>query len=111
MFIDMDVASMYAWSPLVVKQSSICKILKQRRSGKSHRAKILAKRRLKLYRGAWVEYDTDQNKDWSKKHISIMEMHPKSDFDEAIKFLFEQLSNTPEKGLKKCLNATFGSLT
>ena len=71
---DMDVCSMYARSPLVVKQSQICKLLKQKRNGKSRRAKTIAKRRLRLYRSAWIEYDTVKDKDWTKKNISKMEM-------------------------------------
>ena len=71
--IDMDVCSMYAWSPLIIPQSSIVRILETIRSGKSHRVKMQAKKRLKLYRGAWIEYDTVEKKEWTKKNISSFE--------------------------------------
>lgn len=67
---DLDIMSMYAFSPLVLKQSFINKVFKQRWNGKSHRAKINAKRRLHLYRGAMVEYDTEKHKDRTMKKIS-----------------------------------------
>ena len=104
---DTDVCSMYAWSPLVVKQSQICKLLKQKRNGKSRRAKTLAKRRLRLYRNAWIEYDTIKDMDWTKKNISKMEMLTNPIVDLEISFDFEAF----KKENKECLNEIYGSLT
>lgn len=103
---DMDINSMYAWSPLVIKQSLICKLLKQRRSGKSHHAKIQAKRRLRLYKNAWIEYDVETNKEWTKKHIGTMEIAGVV-INAEISFDFDAF----EKENKECLNKTYGSLT
>ena len=104
---DMDVCSMYAWSPLVLKQSHICKILKQKRNGKSRRAKTIAKRRLRLYHNAWIEYDTVKDMDWTKKNISRMEMLINPIVDLEISFDFEAF----KKENKECLNEIYGSLT
>jgi hypothetical protein len=93
---DMDVSSMYAWSPLILKQSLICKVLKQSRTGKSHKAKISAKRRLRLYKSAWVEYDVLTDRDWTRKHISTIEYKVEVD---------------DETEDKVCLNQTYGFLT
>lgn len=71
---DLDIASMYAWAPLIIKQSLINKLFKQVRCGKSHRAKINAKRRLRLYKNAWIEYDTLEHMERTKKKISKSEM-------------------------------------
>jgi hypothetical protein len=110
--IDMDVCSMYAWAPLVIKQSLICKILKQCHRGKSHSAKIQAKRRLKLYKNAWIEYDTQESREWTKARISILEFPAKPNvFDTTVNLLAAHLKNIPEKGLKECLNQTFGPIT
>ena len=104
--VDLDINSMYAWSPLVIKQSEIVKLLKRHRYG-SHKAKIQLKRRLKLYKGAWVEYDTIEKKDWSKKHISCIEMSTNFTIDQEISFDFEAF----KKENKECLNEIYGSLT
>lgn len=104
---DMDVYSMYAWSPLVVKQSQICKLLKQKRNGKSRHAKVNAKRRLRLYRSAWIKYDTTKDKDWTQKNISKMELLTDPTINLEISFDFEAF----KKENKECLNEIFGSLT
>ena len=101
---DMDICSMYAWSPLFVKQSQICKLLKQKRNGKSRRAKTIAKRRLRLYRSAWIEYDTVKDKDWTKKNISKTEMLTNPTVDLEISFDFEAF----KKENKECLNKIYG---
>lgn len=103
---DMDVCSMYAWSPLIVKQSLICKILKQVRSGKSHRAKILAKRRLRLYKGAWIEYDTDHNKEWTKKNISKIDLGPAWATLDPLTYQFDKSF----KSVKERMNKNYGQL-
>lgn len=69
---DMDVASMYPWSPRTIKQSEINKILKKWKSGKSHREKIQSKRRLKWYKNAWVTQDALKNAEWTKKNLSVL---------------------------------------
>lgn len=101
----MDVCSMYAWSPLVIKQSEIVKLLKQLRYG-SHKSKIQLKRRLKLYKGAWIEYDTIEKKDWTKKHIGSMEMLTSPVANLEISFDFEAF----KKENKECLNEIFGPM-
>lgn len=103
---DMDVCSMYAWSPLIIKQSEIVKLLKKRRYG-SHKAKIQLKRRMKLYKGAWIEYDTVEKKDWTKKHIGRMEMLTNPVADLEVSFDFEAF----KRENKECMNEIFGSLT
>lgn len=103
---DMDVCSMYAWSPLIIKQSEIVKLLKKRRYG-SHKAKIQLKWRMKLYKGAWIEYDTVEKKDWTKKHIGRMEMLTNPVADLEVSFDFEAF----KRENKECMNEIFGSLT
>lgn len=66
---DMDIASMYPFSFKTVKQTEVCRILKQRWSGKSHRAKMFAKKRLKYLKNAIVEFDTENKKEWTQKHL------------------------------------------
>ena len=104
---DMDVCSMYAWSPLTLKQSQIVKLLKKLRYGESHKAKIQLKRRLKLYKNAWIEYDTIEKKDWSKKHIGPMELTSNPVIDMNVSFDYEAF----KKENKDCLNEIYGSLT
>lgn len=105
---DMDVCSMYAWSPLTLKQSQIVKLLKKLRYGKSHKAKIQLKRRLKLYKNAWIEYDTIEKKDWTKRHIGQMELLTNPLVDIQVSFDFEAVK---KKTKKECLNEIYGSLT
>ena len=104
---DMDVCSMYAWSPLTLKQSQIVKLLKKLRYGESHKAKIQLKYRLKLYKNAWIEYDTIEKKDWSKKHIGQMELMTDPTIKLDISFDFEAF----KKENKECLNEIYGPLT
>lgn len=104
---DMDINSMYARSPLVLNQSEIVKLLKKLRYGKSHKAKIQLKRRLRLYKGAWIRYDTDEKKDWTKKHIGSIEMTTDPMINMEVSFDFEAF----KKENKECLNEIFGSLT
>ena len=103
---DMDVCSMYAWSPLIIKQSEIVKLLKKRRYG-SHKSKIQLKRRMKLYKGAWIKYDTVEKKDWTKKHIGSMEMASSPVINMNVSFDYEAF----KKENKECLNEIYGSLT
>ena len=104
---DMDINSMYAWSPLVLNQSEIVKLLKKRRYGKSHKAKIQLKRRLRLYKGAWIRYDTVEKKDWTKKHIGSVVSSTDPMVNMEVSFDFEAF----KKENKECLNEIFGSLT
>lgn len=104
---DMDVCSMYAWSPLTLKQSQIVRLLKELRYGKSHKAKIQLKRRLKLYKNAWIEYDTIEKKDWSKNHIGPMEFTSSPVINMSVSFDYELY----KKENKECLNEIYGPLT
>ena len=104
---DMDVCSMYAWSPLTLKQSQIVKLLKKLQYGKSHKAKIQLKRRLKLYKNVWIHYDTSEKKDWSKKHIGQMELMTDPTIKLDISFDFEAF----KKENKEWLNERYGPLT
>lgn len=104
---DMDVCSMYAWSPLTLKQSQIVKLLKELRYGKSHKSKIQLKRRLKLYKNAWIEYDTIEKKDWSKNHIGPMELTSNPVINMNVSFDYEEY----KKENKECLNKIYGPLT
>lgn len=106
---DMDISSMYAWSPLILKQSEIVKLLKKLRYGKSHRAKILLKRRLRLFKGAWIEYDTTEKKEWSKKHISSFELSTDIQVNMKVSFNFEDYEAYKE--VKQCLNESYGSMS
>lgn len=65
---DLDISSMYAYSPLFVKQSLIVKLLKTYRYG-SHKVKRETMKRLKLYKSAGIILDTNEKISWSKKHI------------------------------------------
>ena len=90
---DCDVCSMYAWSPLVIPQSRIVRILKTIRSGKSHRVKMQAKKRLKLYRGAWIEYDTTEKREWTRKYISKFEAISNPTIEASVSFDFSSYNN------------------
>ena len=107
---DMDVCSMYAWSPLTLKQSQIVKLLKKLRYGKSHKAKIQLKYRLKLYKNAWIEYDTIEKKDWSKKHIGPMELTSNPVINMNVSFDYE-VYEAYKKENKECLHKIYGPLT
>ena len=103
---DMDINSMYAWSPLIKKQSEIVKLLKKLRYGKSHKAKIQLKRRLRLYKGAWIQYDTIEKRDWTKKHIGSIEMSVDHWINMDVSFDFEAF----KKENKQCLNEIYGTM-
>lgn len=103
---DMDICSMYAWSPLVLKQSEIVKLLKKLRYG-SRKQKQFIKYRLKLYKGAWIKYDTVEKKDWTKKHIGSMELLTDPIINLDVTFDVEAF----KKENKECMNEIYGSLT
>ena len=103
---DMDIYSMYAWSPLVLKQSEIVKLLKNLRYGKSHKAKIQLKRRMRRYKGAWIRYDTVEKKDWTKKNIGSIELTVEPMINMEVSFDFEAY----KKENKECLNKIYGPM-
>ena len=86
---DLDVCSMYAWSPLIIKQSKILQIFKTIHSGKSHRVKMQARKRLTLYRHAWIEYDTEEKKDWTRKYVSPNEYLASPNIELKVSFDFK----------------------
>ena len=100
---------MYAWSPLIIKQSEIVKLLKKLRYGKSHRAKILLKRRLKLFKGAWIDYDTAEKKEWTKKHIGSFELSTDIKVSMEASFNFEDYEAYKE--VKRRLNENYGPIS
>jgi hypothetical protein len=63
--------------------------------------------RLKLYKGAWIEYDTVEKKDWTKKHIGRMELMTDPTVNLEVSFDFEAF----KKENKECMNEIYGSLT
>lgn len=104
-FEDMDVCSLYAWSPLVIKQSEIVKLLKKLRYG-SRKQKWFIKYRLKLNKGAWVHYDTVEKMDWTKKRISKMELLTDPTVNLEVSFDFEAF----KRENKECMNKIFGPM-